>query len=82
MFSLKRFLLGLSISFLFLTWLSTKWIPYDYPTELDFIVWYWKARDQLFRVHNYGLIFLPISIIIGLFLGYLSKIKSFIFKKK
>jgi len=77
MFSYKRFSFGFLISFLVLAWFYTRLIPYDYPTALDLMVWYWKIRDQLFRINHYGIIVIPVSILVGIILGHSGKIIDF-----
>jgi len=76
MLSIIRFLIGFIISFVFLTWLTFLWIPYDYPTLPKWVLWYMKAKDQLFRVNSYGYIIIPVSLIIGYFLGYRKRNKT------
>lgn len=74
LFLYKRFFIGFSLSLAILTYWSIQWIPYDYPTAAFWIVKYWQARDQLFRVNHYGLIFIPMSLVVGLVSGYSKKL--------
>jgi len=69
MFSIKKFLIVVLTSFIFLSLLSTQWIAFDYPTAPFWQVTYWKLSDQLFRVNSYGAVFSFISATIGLSLA-------------
>ena len=71
-FSSKRFIIGFILGFIVTTWVTTLWIPYDYPTAPFWVVWYWQAKDQLFRVHKYVYMVIPVSVCVGLALVYLS----------
>lgn len=68
--SKRMFLLGFLASFFTLTFWSTLWIPFDYPSEPIWVVKYRQSIDQLFRVNDYLFIFLSISLIPGIISGY------------
>lgn len=68
-FPVKKFCSGAILSFMLMALLTTYWIPFDYPTAPFWVVKFWQANDQLFRVHNYGLIVIPLAVLIGLAFG-------------
>lgn len=81
---LKKFIYITIIIFILLTLMSIQWKPFDYPTASCFNVLYWQIRDQLFTRHNYFLVFLFISLILGIlfslkFKGIYKKIQKIMF---
>jgi hypothetical protein len=63
---LKKFIWITISFFIFLTLMSIRLIPFNYPTASWLQVLYWQIRDQLFIRHNYFFIFLFISVILGM----------------
>lgn len=68
MYFLKRFFVGFSITFVFLTLTGISLIPYDYPSEPFWVVWYQQVVDQLFWFKKI-IFYFPLSIIVGTVFG-------------
>ncbi|KOA19207.1 hypothetical protein CLHOM_23130 [Clostridium homopropionicum DSM 5847] len=63
---IKKLICITIVSFILLTLMSIRWIPFNFPTASWYMVLYWQVREQLFSTHKYFYVFLFISFILGL----------------
>lgn len=64
--ALRRFIFITITTLILLTLMSTRWMPFNYPTASFQVVLYWQILDQLFIRHQYFFVFLFVSAILGL----------------
>lgn len=81
---IKKLICITIVSFILLTLMSIRWIPFSFPTASWQMVLYCQVRYQLFIAHKYVYPFIIISFILGLlfsirFKGIWEKIQRMIF---